>query len=590
MNTIHIYKVMVVAMILGTASICSAVEGTWTRKANMPTARLGFSASTVNGKIYAIGGGNSIDGTAFRTVEEYDPATDTWTRKADMSMPRFFHCAGVVNDKIYIIGGATGPNLFTPMVEEYDPATDTWQRKSSMPTTRGMLAASVLGDKIYVIGGAADTQTSMSVVEQYDPLSDTWTQKAEIPTARSMLSASAMDGKIYAMGGAQGLMGGPGVSIVEEYDPVNDTWMRKTDMPTARKNLSTFALSGKIYAVGGGTNIYGPTYTALEEYDPKTDTWATKPAMPTARGFISASVLDGNVYVIGGTLGDPHVAVSIVEEYNIRFNSPSPDFNGDGIVDAKDMCIMVDNWLSEDPWCDIAPPPLGDGIVDVQDLVLLSEHLFEEILPPELVAYWKFDETEGAIAYELAGGNDGYLIGDPIWQLDEGIKDGALQFDGINDYVLSTFNLNPAQGPFSVFAWIKGGTPGQVIISQMDGTGSGDTWLGIDPLNGCLMTGLVSPPIGRFIAEPLESNYIMTDDIWHHIGFVWDGSYRTLYVDGMEVSKDTNPLTSLKNSDGAILIGVNKNLDTGTYFSGLIDDVRVYSKVLTAERIAVLAQ
>ena len=62
---------------------------------------------------------------------------------------------------------------------------------------------------------------------------------------------------------------------------------------------------------------------------------------------------------------------------------PVVDFNGDGIVDAADMCIMIDYWGTDEPSCDIGPTPLGDGIVDVQDLIVLAEHLFEEIPPLE---------------------------------------------------------------------------------------------------------------------------------------------------------------------------------------------------------------
>jgi Tol biopolymer transport system component len=59
--------------------------------------------------------------------------------------------------------------------------------------------------------------------------------------------------------------------------------------------------------------------------------------------------------------------------------TPIVDLNGDGIVDSADMCIMVDNWGTDEPLCDIGPMPWGDGIVDVQDLIVLAEHLFEEV-------------------------------------------------------------------------------------------------------------------------------------------------------------------------------------------------------------------
>ncbi len=62
---------------------------------------------------------------------------------------------------------------------------------------------------------------------------------------------------------------------------------------------------------------------------------------------------------------------------------PIVDLNGDGIVNADDMCIIVDNWGTDNSLCDIGPMPWGDGIVDVQDLIVLAEHLFEEIPPVE---------------------------------------------------------------------------------------------------------------------------------------------------------------------------------------------------------------
>jgi hypothetical protein len=64
---------------------------------------------------------------------------------------------------------------------------------------------------------------------------------------------------------------------------------------------------------------------------------------------------------------------------------PIVDLNGDGIVDSADMCIIVDNWGTDNSLCDIGPMPWGDGVVDVQDLIVLSEHLFEEIPPVDSI-------------------------------------------------------------------------------------------------------------------------------------------------------------------------------------------------------------
>ncbi|MFZ2148535.1 MAG: LamG-like jellyroll fold domain-containing protein [Sedimentisphaerales bacterium] len=247
---------------------------------------------------------------------------------------------------------------------------------------------------------------------------------------------------------------------------------------------------------------------------------------------------------------------------------PIVDLNGDGIVDAEDMCIVVDYWGTDEPLCDIGPMPWGDGIVDVQDLIVLAEHLFEE---PTLVAYWKLDETEGEIAYDTANSYDGTLQGEPTWQPEGGMVDGALQLDGIDDYVNTPFVLNPADGPFSAFAWVKGSAPGQVVLSQMGGV----NWLCADTLEGNLMTELKGP--GRS-SVPLLSKTVITDGSWHRIGLVWDGSNRTLYVDDAAVVEDTQ--ANLESSYNGFYIGTGKAMEPGTYWSSLIDDVRIYNRAI----------
>jgi Tol biopolymer transport system component len=258
---------------------------------------------------------------------------------------------------------------------------------------------------------------------------------------------------------------------------------------------------------------------------------------------------------------------------------PIVDFNGDGIVDAADMCIMVDYWGTDDPLCDIGPMPWGDGTVDVQDLIMLAEHLFEEVYDPTLVAHWALDEPEGSVAHDSAAVNDGILNGGPLWQPTGGQIDGALAFDGADDYVSTDVVLNPADGPFSVFAWVKEGAPGQVIISQTNGAGTGRNWLCTDLSEGKLMTELKT--LGRGGSAPIVSETVITDGNWHRIGFVWDGSYRALYVDGVEVAKDTKSSDILESSDGGLYLGAGSTLDAAGFFSGLIDDVRIYDRAIT---------
>ncbi len=77
----------------------------------------------VSGKIYVIGGTHVWPDGALSTVEEYNPAANAWTKKADMPTARINLAASTVNGKIYAIGGSTkrGDAPIFSTVEEYTP-------------------------------------------------------------------------------------------------------------------------------------------------------------------------------------------------------------------------------------------------------------------------------------------------------------------------------------------------------------------------------------------------------------------------------------------------------------------------------------
>ena len=105
--------------------------------------------------------------------------------------------------------------------------------------------------------------------------------------------------------------------------------------------------------------------------------------------------------------------------------------------------------------------------------------------------------------------------------------------------------MNPAEGPFSVFAWVKGGGPGQVVISQ---SGKAD-WLMAALPGGGLRTGLSLAGVPALTAE-----VVITDGQWHRIGLVWDGTNRSLYADNTLVAQDS--VTGLPGSGAGPFIGV----------------------------------
>ena len=246
-----------------------------------------------------------------------------------------------------------------------------------------------------------------------------------------------------------------------------------------------------------------------------------------------------------------------------------PDFNDDLTVNIEDLINLIEAWGRNEPGLDIAPPPFGDGIVDVQDLEVVMRYWGQNATDATLIAHWKLDESAGDIAYDSVSRDDGRVIGNPLWQPLGGAVDGALQFDGEGDYIRTPFVLNPEEGPFSVIAWIQGGGPGEVILSLA----TSSNWLGTDAQNGTLQTTSRS----RF-STTLGSQVVVTDGDWHHVGLVWNGSDRILYVDDVEAARDSLSFWAGRRS--SLYLGADEDLDPGSFWSGMIDDVRIYNRAV----------
>ncbi len=199
---------------------------------------------------------------------------------------------------------------------------------------------------------------------------------------------------------------------------------------------------------------------------------------------------------------------------------------------------------------------------------------------PEPVAWWKLDETSGIIAADFIGDANGILMNGPIWT--DGIIDGGLSFDGIDDYLeIPGYKGIPGGASRTCMAWIKTIQPTDEIISWGEDY-TGGRWV-IRVNEG-----------GQLRAEVQGGNIIGTtvinDGSWHHIAVVLedDGSpdvnEAKLYVDG-------NLETISSSADEPIHTGSYQNVQIGMYytgeryFEGLIDDVRIYDQVLSESEI-----
>ena len=327
--------------------------------------------------------------------------------------------------------------------------------------------------------------------------------------------------------------------------------------------LSLFFCSYRDGGYGGGGDIWVSTRTTIN--DPWGEPVNLGPMVNTSSDDACPSIsADGStLYFFSdqpGEAGGGDLWQSRIE--------PVVDFTGDYRVDIEALIILIEHWGQNESAHDMGPMAWGDGVIDRADLEVLMSYWGREVYDPHLLAHWKLDETEGDVAYDSAAKNDAVVMGHALWQPEGGQVGGALQLDGIDDYLATPFILDPVKQPFSVFAWIKGGQPGRAIISQQGALGA---WLSVDSA-GALSTGLTFP------LPPVTSNVVITDDHWHHIGLISDGAGMSLYVDDAEVARsDTSPIMP---SYGDLHIGAGMNLETSTFWSGLIDDVRIYDRVV----------
>jgi len=201
--------------------------------------------------------------------------------------------------------------------------------------------------------------------------------------------------------------------------------------------------------------------------------------------------------------------------------------------------------------------------------------------PPALVGHWKFDDGEGTVAVDSSGnGNDGILMGDPQWT--EGKIGGALDFDGDGDYVDcgndTIFDLTDA---FSLTVWINWRTPTvdwQTVIAKGD-----NAWrLAKGADTQTMDFGFTDGGPRGWLAVRTASDVPLGE--WHHVTATIDTiEGAKIYLDG--VLDGTNPdIGGITVGDYPVFIGDNSQ-QTGRFWDGLIDDVRIYDGVLTEEEI-----
>ncbi|MHC4584512.1 MAG: LamG domain-containing protein [Planctomycetota bacterium] len=203
---------------------------------------------------------------------------------------------------------------------------------------------------------------------------------------------------------------------------------------------------------------------------------------------------------------------------------------------------------------------------------------------PSLVGYWKLDDEGTGTVLDYSG-NDrhGTINGDP--QFVPGLFGQAMQFTGDPDYV----NIGGYKGllgghAFTIAAWIKTAGNGEIV-----GWGNNSA---TERVEFRLNESRLRTEHG---SGNRQGDTVVSDNQWHHVALtVQENSTISypqviLYLDGEDDTRtgtSSNAFNIVENFDLSI---ARQYSSSNRWFIGLMDEVRVYDRALSAEEIQNLA-
>ncbi len=214
--------------------------------------------------------------------------------------------------------------------------------------------------------------------------------------------------------------------------------------------------------------------------------------------------------------------------------------------------------------------------------------------PGGLVLYFPFDTPdENGVVRDASGvGNDGRVFG-ATW-VPDGKFGGAYHFSitNITDRIVipNSDTLNPDY--ITVAAWIKtahkNGFWSRIADKDCDYGYALDLAGDYNGKNS--RRGIFQLEINK--RGSIGSDRMLDDNQWHHVAGVYDGKAVHCYIDGVEKSRSIRNPGPLPKTDWDLCLGntVVQYTDGGfVAFDGLIDEVRIYNRALSADEIKLLA-
>ena len=207
-----------------------------------------------------------------------------------------------------------------------------------------------------------------------------------------------------------------------------------------------------------------------------------------------------------------------------------------------------------------------------------------------LVSYWTFDraDVDGDTVKDVNGGNDGTINGAATIVMGK-VREG-IELNGTDQFVEIPHDdsLVPLEA-FTVEAWfnteLKDKALWQSIVSKnAPGNRSYELRLQPDP-HFLVPSWAVVDAAGTFIRANAPDDEEFETDRWYHIAGIWDGKSDEahLYVDGK--LKSSVEATSIWPSTISLFIGKRPQNGGKNFFKGIIDEVRIYDRVLTKAEV-----